>query len=81
MARPHTDDFIGFAGLPQAYDSSRPHPYDTTQPEVVVEDASVGKVAFAAKPKAAAKAKKVGLDVIQGLGAMGRRHVAPPRTT
>ena len=53
---------------------------DITQQEADVEDAGAEK---AAKPKAAAKAKakKVGLDVVQGVGAMGRRHVAPPRAT
>ena len=66
VARPHTDDFVGFAGLPQAYDSSRPRLHDTTQQEVVVEDASIGKGADAAK--AVAKAKKVGLDEIQCVG-------------
>ena len=43
---------------------------DITQQEADVDDASTGKVASAAKPKAAPKAKKVGLDKIQVVGAM-----------
>lgn len=67
MAQPHTYGVTRFAVLPQAYDSSRPHRYDTTQQKADAEDAGAEQGSACAKKKAIDRAAKLSSEKKVGL--------------